>query len=77
MTDQISPENLVAWLVKLLTVNPAHDGNCFIGRPQKDGIGRVFGGQVIAQALQAAQATVEDGKQAHSLHAYFLRGGKE
>ena len=37
----------------------------------------MFGGQVIAQALQAAQATVGDGKEAHSMHAYFLRGGKE
>ena len=44
---------------------------------QPDGIGRVFGGQVIAQALQAAQATAPDGLEAHSLHAYFLRGGKE
>ncbi|BDI60627.1 acyl-CoA thioesterase II [Qipengyuania nanhaisediminis] len=40
-------------------------------------MGRVFGGQVLAQALQAAQASVTDGKTAHSLHAYFLRGGRE
>jgi len=33
--------------------------------------------QVLAQALQAAQASVPDGKVAHSMHAYFLRGGKE
>jgi len=32
---------------------------------------------VLAQALQAAQGTVTDGKRAHSLHAYFLRGGRE
>jgi acyl-CoA thioesterase-2 len=32
---------------------------------------------VLAQALQAAQGTVTDGKHAHSLHAYFLRGGRE
>jgi acyl-CoA thioesterase-2 len=37
----------------------------------------VFRGQVLAQALQAAQASVTDGKRAHSLHAYFLRGGRE
>jgi acyl-CoA thioesterase-2 len=36
----------------------------------------VFGGQVIAQALQAAQRSVE-GKDAHSLHAYFMRPGDE
>jgi acyl-CoA thioesterase-2 len=37
----------------------------------------VFGGQVIAQGLQAAQATAPAGMHAHSLHAYFLRGGRE
>ncbi|WP_428031885.1 acyl-CoA thioesterase [Ancylobacter sp.] len=35
---------------------------------------RVFGGQVLAQALVAAQRTVE-GASAHSMHAYFLLGG--
>ena len=76
MTDPIPPEKLVAGLVKLLTVEQQEE-NLFQGRPQKGGVGRVFGGQVIAQALQSAQATVVDGKQAHSLHAYFLRGGEE
>ena len=76
MNDAPPPEQLVAWLTKLLTVEKTAD-NHFEGRPQKDGVGRVFGGQVIAQALQAAQASIGDGKQAHSLHAYFLRGGKE
>jgi acyl-CoA thioesterase-2 len=76
MSDTPTPEQLVGWLVKLLTVE-RQDENKYRGRPQKDGVGRVFGGQVIAQALQAAQATVGEGKQAHSLHAYFLRGGEE
>ena len=35
---------------------------------------RVFGGQVLGQALSAAQRTVDD-RVAHSLHAYFLRRG--
>lgn len=78
MTDPISPspEKLVAELVDLLTVDEASEAN-FTGKAKSDGVGRMFGGQVIAQALQAAQATVTDGKQAHSLHAYFLRGGEE
>ncbi|MFX4486025.1 acyl-CoA thioesterase domain-containing protein, partial [Acinetobacter baumannii] len=46
-----------------------------------DGFGRVFGGQVIAQGLQAAQRSVEETgaetKTAHSLHAYFMRPGAE
>lgn len=37
-------------------------------------VGRVFGGQVLAQALVAAQRTVE-GIDAHSMHAYFLLPG--
>lgn len=70
------PEKLVSWLIKLLTVEQTGT-DAFTGPMQKDGVGRVFGGQVIAQALQVAQRTVEGGKRAHSLHAYFLRGGKE
>jgi len=35
---------------------------------------RIFGGQVLAQAMVAANRTVE-GRQAHSLHGYFLRPG--
>lgn len=76
MSEAPSPERLVAGLVKLLTVEP-EGAMQFTGRAQTNGVGRMFGGQVIAQALQAAQATVGDGKEAHSLHAYFLRGGKE
>lgn len=37
--------------------------------------GRVFGGQVLAQALIAAGLTVDEGRIAHSLHGYFLRPG--
>jgi len=35
----------------------------------------VFGGQVLGQALSAAQRTVDASRRAHSLHAYFLRAG--
>ncbi|MEW2397212.1 acyl-CoA thioesterase II [Streptomyces sp. NPDC046862] len=37
--------------------------------------GRVFGGQVLAQALLAASRTTEPLRKAHSLHGYFLRAG--
>ena len=37
--------------------------------------GRVFGGQVVAQALYAAAATVANDHRVHSLHAYFVLGG--
>lgn len=36
---------------------------------------RVFGGQVLAQALNAASRTVDDDRYAHSMHGYFLRPG--
>ncbi len=35
----------------------------------------MFGGQLLAQALAAAQFTVDDDREVHSLHAYFLRPG--
>lgn len=36
---------------------------------------RIFGGQVLAQAIMAAAHTLKDDKPCHSLHGYFLRGG--
>nr|PZN25985.1 MAG: acyl-CoA thioesterase II [Chloroflexota bacterium] len=46
----------------------------FRGQSRDPGVRRVFGGQVLGQALAAAYATVEE-RQVHSLHAYFLRAG--
>jgi acyl-CoA thioesterase II len=48
--------------------------NLFRGDSRDLGSQRVFGGQVLGQALVAASSTVE-GRVVHSLHAYFLRGG--
>ena len=76
MNDTPTPETLASGLVDLLTLTRAGD-NRFTGAMQPGGVGRVFGGQVVAQALQAAQTTAPAGMQAHSLHAYFLRGGRE
>lgn len=49
--------------------------NLFRGRSPKTGWQRVFGGQVIGQALVAAQRTVEVERHVHSLHGYFMRPG--
>ncbi len=76
MSTKKKPEELVAGLIRLLTVTRTGE-DAFTAPQQPGGVGRVFGGQVIAQALQAAQATAPEGLEAHSLHAYFLRGGKE
>ncbi len=47
----------------------------FTGVNQSMPSGRVFGGQVLAQSLRAAQATVDPDRPVHSLHGYFLRAG--
>lgn len=74
--ESSNPADTVAGLVRLLTVAPDRV-DCYAGAPQPGGVGRVFGGQVVAQALQAAQASAPAGMNAHSLHAFFLRGGTE
>lgn len=49
--------------------------NLYRGTSPDIGWQRVFGGQVIAQALVAAQRTVDADRFVHSLHAYFVRPG--
>jgi acyl-CoA thioesterase II len=76
----VAPEGLAADL-------GASEGDVFLGRSQPQPHGRVFGGQVLAQAVMAAGRTVlpvEDGtdsepqrRHIHSLHAYFLRPGDD
>lgn len=60
-------------LLKLLSLERIED-NIFRGESRDIGSAQVFGGQVLGQALSAANHTVED-RRAHSLHAYFLRRG--
>jgi acyl-CoA thioesterase II len=60
-------------LLKYLEVEQI-DKYLFIGKSPKHPP-RVFGGQVLAQALNAAIRTVDSDRTAHSLHAYFLRPG--
>jgi acyl-CoA thioesterase-2 len=60
-------------LITLLTLERIEE-NIFRGASRDIGSPQVFGGQVLGQALSAAQHTVE-GRVAHSLHAYFLRRG--
>ncbi len=60
-------------LISLLQLERIEE-NIFRGDSRDIGSPQVFGGQVVGQALSAAQNTVED-RVAHSLHAYFLRRG--
>ncbi|MBS0274078.1 MAG: acyl-CoA thioesterase II [Proteobacteria bacterium] len=69
-TDDNEP---VKELLALLDLEKIEE-NIFRGVSPKDRSQRVFGGQVLGQALVAAGRTVED-RIAHSLHAYFLVAG--
>jgi len=60
-------------LITLLKLERIEE-NIFRGDSRDIGSAQVFGGQVLGQALSAAQHTIE-GRVAHSLHAYFLRRG--
>jgi len=48
----------------------------FTGPSQWMPLGRVFGGQVLAQSLVAAQRTIAEDRTVHSMHGYFLRPGQ-
>ena len=72
MSDTHEP--VVSELIDLLTLERLED-NLFRGQSRDIGTKYVFGGQVLGQALSAAQATVDNGRHVHSLHAYFLRAG--
>jgi acyl-CoA thioesterase-2 len=72
----------VSELIELLSLERLED-NLFRGQSRDIGTKYVFGGQVLGQALSAAQATLGTASKegdpreriAHSLHAYFLRAG--
>ncbi|MDE2406313.1 MAG: acyl-CoA thioesterase II [Xanthomonadaceae bacterium] len=64
----------VSELIELLSLERLED-NLFRGQSRDIGTKYVFGGQVLGQALSAAQATLTQPRHAHSLHAYFLRAG--
>jgi acyl-CoA thioesterase-2 len=72
----LTPAQLVERLVRLLDVEEI-DTDLYRGPRLPEGRGRVFGGQVIGQALMAAMRSTGEGRAAHSLHAYFLRAGDD
>ncbi|MDP2958693.1 MAG: acyl-CoA thioesterase II [Longimicrobiales bacterium] len=49
--------------------------NIFRGQSRDIGSGRIYGGQVLAQALVAAQRTVREDRPVHSMHGYFILAG--
>lgn len=78
MSDQENAEkqqtNAMRELLSLLDLETL-EMDLFRGNSPQVGWQRVFGGQVIGQALIAAQRTVEPERHVHSLHAYFMRPG--
>lgn len=66
---------LVEQLLETLTLVPSDQENVFIGQSHDYVGARIFGGQVLGQALMSASHTVDSDKPCHSLHGYFLRGG--
>lgn len=62
-------------LIELLDLEEIEVG-LFRARQPDSALQRVFGGQVLAQALAAAARTVPVTRTVHSLHGYFLRPGR-
>ncbi len=66
--------NTVDELLQLLDLEEI-DQNLYRGQNYQAPWGRIFGGQVLGQALHAAYETVPDNRIAHSLHGYFILTG--
>lgn len=83
MTEETSDtaEANVARLHRLLDLerldftSASSESDFFSGHSQYKPDGRVYGGQVLAQCVVAAAATMPQGRLIHSLHGYFLRAG--
>ena len=74
MSEPTTKTTTLEDLVQLLDLERVDD-NFFLGRSEDPGWGRLFGGHVLAQALSAAQRTVDPSRLVHSVHGYFLLSG--
>jgi acyl-CoA thioesterase-2 len=72
--DESAPNAALKDLLATLTLEPLED-NLFRGARGREGWQRVYGGQVLGQAMMAAAQTVDPGRSIHSLHGYFLLAG--
>lgn len=73
MTVSLHPVTDLLSLLDLEVVKP----DAFLGVSPANKWDRIYGGQVVAQALRAAGLTVAPEYRVHSLHAYFVRPGDE
>ena len=53
----------------------SHGADIYVGAGPRYPWGGLYGGQIVAQALRAASATIDDEQVVHSLRAYFIRRG--
>jgi acyl-CoA thioesterase-2 len=70
----MSGETVIEKLGDILVPHPLGDDR-FRMTNTKGGWARLFGGQIVAQALAAGTATVGEDRLVNSFHAYFLRAG--
>ncbi|HZJ26128.1 MAG TPA: acyl-CoA thioesterase domain-containing protein [Acidimicrobiia bacterium] len=73
MNVSLHPVTNLVSLLDLEMVKP----DAYLGVSPRIGWDRIYGGQVVAQALRAAGLTVAPEYQVHSLHSYFVRPGDE
>lgn len=79
-TEDNTPVGTLDDLLRILDLTPSTQPDVFVGQTQSQPWRRVYGGQVLAQALVAAQRTVDATgatRPVHSMHAYFLRAGDD
>ena len=69
------PVSVLLRVLDLEGSNARTTEDIFTGVSQPMPLGRVYGGQVLAQSIVAAQRTVPADRPAHSMHGYFLRPG--
>jgi acyl-CoA thioesterase II len=67
----------VAELLAMLKLEQISENRFVGGSPGRHAFTRVFGGQLFAQMLMAADGTVGDDRDVHSMHSYFLRPGDQ
>ena len=74
MPDTTTAGDALSKLVNALRLEKLEE-NLFRGAKASEGWQRVYGGQVLGQALSACARTVDDGRAMHSMHGFFLLAG--
>ncbi|WP_109356144.1 acyl-CoA thioesterase II [Sphingorhabdus sp. EL138] len=75
--SSVPAEKLIAGLLRTFKLTADADDEFLYPALSSTARERIFGGQVIAQAIVTADHTVDEEKTIHSLHSYFLRAGDE